>query len=250
MHLAPEPPRSWLAADPIWLGSALENPDLLSMHRVSRRVNNARNDVSDCVAALLVPQNSASRNARAAPGIETCCFRYACGSRRAASVWTPSVRPKFQRDQSLGGPASKYRSVLATYIASMPATARATTRSASPPSRTRTPSTRGCAGTTRLSDLSMTATWHEIAATSLVPCFGSLSRYHFGVVALLGLFLRHGYSGAVTVRVTDSALTPRSTTPNRWVGFPPRAFWRTPCTDRFCSWRTETCVRHSSMHRR
>ena len=117
MHLAPEPPRSWLAADPIWLGSALENPDLLSMHRVSRRVNNARNDVSDCVAALLVPQNSASRNARAAPGIETCCFRYACGSRRAASVWTPSVRPKFQRDQSLGGPASKYRSVLATYIA-------------------------------------------------------------------------------------------------------------------------------------
>ena len=76
-----------------------------------------------------------------------------------------------------------------------------------------------------LSDLVMTATWCEIAATSLVLCSGSLSRYRFGVVVLLGLFLRRSYPSAVTVPVTDSALKLRSTTPNRWVGFPARAFW-------------------------
>ena len=32
-------------------------------------------------------------------------------------MWTTSVRPNFHRDQSVGGPASNYRSLLATYIA-------------------------------------------------------------------------------------------------------------------------------------
>ena len=96
----------------------------------------------------------------------------------------------------------------------------------------------------------MTATWCEIAATSLVLCSRSLSRYRFGVVAVLWLFLRRRDPGAVTVPVTDSVLNLRSTPPNRWVGFLARAFWRTPCTDRSCSLWTVTCVRHSSMHRR
>ena len=71
----------------------------------------------------------------------------------------------------------------------------------------------------------MTAVWCETGATSLVPCFGWLSRSCFRVLVLLGFFLRRRYPSAVTVPVTDSALKLRSTMPSRWVGFPARAFW-------------------------
>ena len=58
--------------------------------------------------------------------------------------------------------------------------------------------------------------------------FETSSRSCLALVAWVGRHKadpRHGYPGAVTVPVTDSALTPRSTTPNRRVGFPARAFW-------------------------
>ena len=48
--LPPEAFEPWLAGEDVRLGPAPE--DLLGMHRVSRRVNNARDDDSECVAAV------------------------------------------------------------------------------------------------------------------------------------------------------------------------------------------------------
>ena len=106
----------WLAGEPIRSEPAPEC--LLSMHRVARHVNDHRARDSERTAVFAVAENRASQTARDASGIETWCFRYACGSRRAAPVWTPSVRPKCPRDQSIGEPTSGSTSYLTTYIAS------------------------------------------------------------------------------------------------------------------------------------
>ncbi len=51
--ISPEAVRPWLAGEDVDLGPAAE--DLLTMHRVSRQMNNPRHDGPECIAALEAP---------------------------------------------------------------------------------------------------------------------------------------------------------------------------------------------------